>query len=97
MPVKSVMRLSALSSSYTAYSYVSTICEVTSSIQHVLGRNGGRGGGGLVHSKGENSIAMSAVWLGFENPSVGVGEPLLLSANRPRTPLSYPVQGQFIS
>ena len=33
------------------HSYVSTICEVTSS--NVLGRNGGTWGGGLVHSKGE--------------------------------------------
>ena len=47
--------------------------------------NGGTGGGGLVHPKGENSMAMCG--LGCKNPAVGVGEPffsLILSANGPR-------------
>ena len=50
---------------------MTTRCEVTSI--NVLGSNGGTRGGGLVHPKGENSMAMFG--LGCENPSVGAGEP----------------------
>ena len=60
--------------------YCQTKCGVTSLGDwfHVS-REGGTGGGGLVHPKGENSMAC----LGF---SVGVSEPfrLFLSANGPR-------------
>ena len=50
-----------------------------------LGDWGGTGGGGLVHSKGENSMAVSG--LGCENPWVSHFSHL--SANGPRKQLSY--------
>ena len=67
-------------------------------------KNGRTGGGGLVHPKGENSMAMSG--FGCKNCSEGVGGPYIspiLSMNGPRKQSSYlvgppcSVQGQFIS
>ena len=47
-----------------------------------MSKKGGTGGGGLIHSKGENSMALSG--LGCESPSVRPLISLILSTNGPR-------------
>ena len=66
---------SALSTSYSII--MSSICEVTSS--NVLGRNGGTGGGGLVHSRVK--IAWPCLGLAAKTLSRSGWAILILSAN----------------
>ena len=73
------MRLSALST--VAYVYHKQICDVTSSnvLGRFMSRKSEKGGGGLVHQKGENRMTMSGHR--GKNPSV---EPFLETVLLPR-------------
>ena len=60
-------------------------------------RKGGAGGGGWVHLKGANSMAMSG--LGCRKPSVGIARSLVLFGTNdlPSNLVGHPVQGLFFS
>jgi len=58
-----------------------------------MSRKGGTGGDGLVHPKGENSMAVSGN--GCENPSVGPFLLLYVTANGPTKESSYLVGSPY--